>query len=255
MPPIVTESTVRAVLVVLAVLAYYGLFVQRVGDPLARLVFARVLDRLPTASSYAADELDSIVRMTMAGVMQLGFCAAMIVLAGIEPRQLVPGRVDPVLALYGVLLGIGEAALGSYLGYVGMRTAMSVAPARVPREIGAWLTMSKGGWVRLYMKTAAAAPAWLAISAAVLYVAVEEVVFRGVLITTLHDAGAAVALGVSVGLFVAVQVFNMPSWHGAMFPVLGALVIGLVHGAVYLAVPDLLPLIVAHLVAFGLAIL
>jgi membrane protease YdiL (CAAX protease family) len=255
LPPIETESTIRAVLVVLAVLAYYGLVVQRVGDSWVRLVFPRVMDRLPTASSYSADELESIVRMSMAGVMQLAFCAAIILLGGIELQQLFSGRVDPVLVVYGVLLGIGEAALGSYLGYVGMQTAMKVAPARVPGQVSAWLTMSKGGWVRLYMKTAAAAPAWLAILTAVLYISVEEVVFRGVLITSLDGAGAAVALGVSTGLFVVVQVFNMPSWHGAMFPVLGALVIGLVHGAVYLAVPDLLPLIVAHLVAFGLAIL
>jgi len=35
-----------------------------------------------------------------------------------------------------------------------------------------------------------------------------------------------------------------------MFPVIGALVIGIVHGALFLAEPDIVPLIVAHLVFF-----
>ena len=56
-------------------------------------------------------------------------------------------------------------------------------------------------------------------------------------------------------LFIAVQVFNMPSWHSAMFAVLGALVIGLVHGGLYLAVPNLLPLIIAHMVTFAVSVL
>lgn len=86
-----------------------------------------------------------------------------------------------------------------------------------------------------------------------LYVAVEEVVFRGVVIAAVGDAGMGVALAASVTLFVGIQVFNMPSWRAAMFPVLGALVVGVVHGALYLAVPDITPLIVAHFVLFMVA--
>lgn len=72
-------------------------------------------------------------------------------------------------------------------------------------------------------------------------------------IAAVGDAGMGVALAASVTLFVGIQVFNMPSWRAAMFPVLGALVVGVVHGALYLAVPDITPLIVAHFVLFMVA--
>lgn len=254
MLPTDVTATAQVLVVVAAVLVYYGLVVQRVGDYPARALLRVVTDRFDAARNYSADQLDSMVRLSLAGVMQLIFCCVLILIGGLAPGDLVAGHVRPVLLLYGIMLGIGEAALGSFLGYVGMRTAMQVAPARVPADVSAWMTMAKGGWLRYYLKTAEAASIWFALGVASLYVVVEEIVFRGVLINVLDDAGAVVALGVSAALFVAVQAFNMPSWQTAMFPMLGALVMGLVHGSLYLAVPALLPLMIAHLVAFLAAV-
>jgi membrane protease YdiL (CAAX protease family) len=246
---------IQVVAVIAAVLVYYGLVVQRVGDYPARVLLRVVMDRFQASKNYSADELDSVIRLSLAGVMQLLFCVVLLIMSDIEPRQLIPSHIDPVLIVYGIVLGVGEAALGSFLGYVGIRTAMQFVPARVPPDVSTWMLMAKGGWIRFYLKTAAVAPLWLALAIGSLYVAFEEIVFRGVLINALLDAGALVALGVSAVLFVAVQAFNMPSWQTAMFPMFGALVMGLVHGSLYLAVPDLVPLMIAHIVAFTVAVI
>ncbi|MBV9786968.1 MAG: CPBP family intramembrane metalloprotease [Chloroflexi bacterium] len=250
-----TEFVVRLVGIVIAVLVYYGLVVKHVGDWLAHLLLERVNDHLALARRYSVDELDSMIRLVLAGMMQLMFCVALIAISGMSAGTLLRDSFQPILLVYGVLLGVGEAALGSFLGHIGMRTAMLVAPNHVPSQIGEWLVASKGGWMRLYLRTAEAAPAPLVLLSTVLYVSVEEIVFRGVLLSFSAGVGAVVACTLSVALFVLVQIFHMPSWQSAMFPVLGALLVGLVHAPLYLVVPNLLPLIVAHAVLFLMAIL
>jgi hypothetical protein len=72
-----------------------------------------------------------------------------------------------------------------------------------------------------------------------------------VVVDLLRPAGPGWAVGVSVALFVAVQAFSMPGWRAAMFPMVGAAVLGVVHGVIYWRVPALLPLMVGHLAYFG----
>jgi hypothetical protein len=241
--------------VVILVLAYYGLVVQRIGDYPARFLLPIAIDRFHAAQRYSADELDSMLRLFIAGVMQLIFCCILIMVAGIDPMNLIPHNFEPVLVVYGMLLGIAESAVGSFLAYLGIQIAVKIDPKSVPCDESAWLTISRGGWIRFFIKTSEAAPIWLALLLATLYVSVEEIVFRGVLIDFLKQGGVMVALGGSVALFVVVQVFNMPSRYSAMFPVLGAVVIGIVHGSMYLAVPNLLPLIIAHMIFFVWSVL
>lgn len=70
-----------------------------------------------------------------------------------------------------------------------------------------------------------------------------------------RPSGFAIAFTASLVLFVAMQVFFMASWRAAMFPVVGALVMGVVHGLLAWRVPHLLPLVVAHIVFFLFAVL
>jgi membrane protease YdiL (CAAX protease family) len=92
------------------------------------------------------------------------------------------------------------------------------------------------------------APQWFALFIIGLYVAGEEIVFRGVLVNMLRPAGALLAVAVPTAVFAGVQMFHMPTARAAIFPVAGALVVGTVHGIIYLLVPALLPLMLAHAV-------
>ncbi len=113
--------------------------------------------------------------------------------------------------------------------------------------------MSSGGWMRAFLTTVRVAPPLVAGALVVLYIAVEETVYRGVVIGALRPAGGAVALLASVTLFMLAQSFNMPSWRNALPPLTAALVVGLTHGLLFLQVGDITPLIVAHVVLFAVA--
>jgi Type II CAAX prenyl endopeptidase Rce1-like len=242
------DNVLHFVIVVAAVLSYYYGAVPIVGGYSSRRLLEVVTRRFGFAALYSTDEIDKAIRLSVAATLQVVFCVMLLYLSGVRLDALLPTAVRPVRIVYGILLGIGEAAMGSLLGELAMRTAMKVAPGSVPSLARDWLAMLKGGWMSLFIKTAESAPLGLVVSLALLYVAGEEIVFRGVLLNCFLPLGRGVAFLTSLVLFVTVQVFYMPSWEGALFPVVGALLIGTVHGLLYLAVPDLLPLIVAHLV-------
>jgi hypothetical protein len=175
------------------------------------------------------------------------------VVLDVRLNELQPAELQPELIVLGIALGIGEAALATFIGYVGIQVGLRVAPGHTPASVDEWLALARSGWMRLFFQAAEITPA-LALCLSLLYIAVEETVFRGVIITALRDSIPVLALTVSVLLFALTQTFRMPSWHSAMFPVLGAVVVGVIHGLLFLAVPSILPLIVAHFVFFVVAV-
>jgi hypothetical protein len=218
--------------------------------------FSRLItDRLYLTMRHSFSEVEHMVGLALVGTSQLGFCLLLIWIGQLDLAHLGLTKVHATLIFYGILLGIGEMALSSLLGYVGMRIAMVFVPEKVPAELKDWLATARGGWMREYFRTAEIMPLPLAFLPIMLYVAVEETIFRGVLISVSLPGGTAWALGASTCLFALVQIFNMPSWSGAMFPVTGALIIGLLHGSLFLAVPEIVPLIVAHFAFFVAALL
>ncbi len=60
---------------------------------------------------------------------------------------------------------------------------------------------------------------------------------------------------VSIFLFIYMQTLHMPSKTSAMFPVIGATVMGITHGLIYLESPSIVPLILSHLTFFIFTIL
>lgn len=238
-----------------AIAAYYWLVIATVGEYTAQRLLGFVLNRSGGARTHSVDEVDSTLRLGIAVVFQASFCACLVAATRTDIVDAVFGDLSPILIVYGVILGVSEAALGSYLGHVCMRIAMKVAPARVPATTREWLAIAKGGWMRLYMNTARVAPIAVVIALTFFYVSVEEIVFRAVVIEYFDAWGAVVAIAVSTFMFMLVQVFHMPSWHAAMFPVVAASAIGVVHGALYFAVPTLAPLVVAHFVLFVVAVM
>lgn len=232
------------------VLGYYGRVVRVVGEPVARRVLGALVDASPAARRRSLADLDGVVRLLLAGAMQAGFVLLLVAALPVRLADLAPARQDGWLLLLGVPLGIAEAGLSTYAAYLGSRIAERLHPGRTPTTVEGWLAVARGGWVRYYLRTAAAFPTWLLVAATLLYVGGEEVVFRGVLLTTADHLPAAAAVAGSTALFAAAQVFYTPGWRTALFPVLGATVVGVVHGCLYLAVPALAPLIVAHATMF-----
>lgn len=241
------EFTVRLSLLVVGVAVYYGWAIKALGRatrPLGR----RLLSRLTIVSRFTADELESLVSLAVAAVGQALFVVLAVVITDVSLAALTPDEFDPTLLLLGAMLGVGEAALASFLGFVGLRAAQARAGRR--QDSRDWLATGRGGWIRLFLRTAEIAPVPLLLAVSAFYVTVEEILFRGVMITFLSTRGAGLAVTVSTIAFVMVQLFHMPSWRAAMFPALGGLVVGVVHGVLFVTTGDLAPLIVAHFMMF-----
>lgn len=237
----------RLGLLIAAAVAYYAWGISAVGR-ITRSAGRRRLARAAWASRYTADEAESIVGLLAAAVGQTTFFVVALLLTGLSFDAVAGGGIEPRLLGLGAVLGVGEAALASFVGYL----ALPATKGRADDVGGAqqWLATGRGGWMRLYLRTAEVAPWPLLVVLTTVYVTVEEAVFRGLLVSMLSSYGLGLAVVGSAALFVAVQMLHMPSWRAGLFPAAGGLVVGIIHGVLFVTIGDLAPLIVAHLTMF-----
>jgi hypothetical protein len=233
----------RVVLLSALIPLYYGVVVRAAGEPLNRGVLRLLLATRRVATRFSVADLDGASRLLLGGVLQLLFVAVLAVVTGAA----LPVATDPVLPVLGLVLGVAEAGAAGFAGFVVLRL---VAPAGPAGSVPGLMAAARGGWIRFYLRTAVVAPRWWLVFATAVYVTGEELVFRGVVVGVCRDVYAPLAVTLSAGLFVLAQVFYTPGWRTAVFPMAGAAVVGVVHALLYLQVPDLLPLIVAHTVMF-----
>ncbi|MFJ2772193.1 type II CAAX prenyl endopeptidase Rce1 family protein [Streptomyces sp. NPDC087300] len=278
------STPLRVLVLVAVVVLYYWLGKALLFRAVRHLA---AVTRIGPARWGTAQRAD-VFELAAAGASHVVVVAALLAVSGIGPGVLVGGLARPELLGLGVLLGIGELAIGSLIcralievGLAG-RTRRREPPTRTnppvggrssgtasrtatavrarPREdhgllLRSWLGRSRGGWIRHHLTALKVLPLWAALGLTGVQVASEELVFRGIALTWLRDAGPAVALTTSVVLFVVMQAFFMSTWQGAMFPLVGGVVMGVVHGLVFWAVPDVAPLVVAHVVFFVFAVI
>jgi len=199
--------------------------------------------------------------MTAAGVVQLIlialshvlFCVLLVFLFQIKHLGLI--TVSPSLLVLGFLVGVGCMGLSTLLCQAGMIVGEKIFPQHVPANAKSWLTIARGGWMRHHLHNMEILPLALAFLIVILQIGSEEVVFRGVMLNFFISNGTVTAILISTALFMYMQIFHMSSPASAMFPVLGALVLGIINGVLYVHIPMLLPLIVAHLAFFVFAVL
>ncbi len=283
------STPLRVLTLAAVVVVYYWLGKALLFRAARRLAAATRIGPAHWGTAQRAD----VFELAVAGASHVVVVAALLAVTGIGPGMLVSGFARPELLLLGAVLGVGELAIGSLLcralievslarrsrspsaqvvgpagppGVAGpVRALDSPRPARRSRtatesedrgqSLRSWLGRSRGGWIRHHLTALKVLPLWAALGLTGIQVASEELVFRGVALTWLRDAGPVVALTTSIALFVLMQAFFMSSWQAAMFPVVGGVVMGVVHGLVFWAVPDMAPLVVAHVVFFVFAVI
>jgi membrane protease YdiL (CAAX protease family) len=244
---------VRPTAIVLLVLGFYAFFYGRVVSRWGPAVH-RSLRWLKLDSRRSVREVAAIEKLAAATAAQLVFAAGLLVGFGIAPDTIFGRDLNGAILLGAVALGFAELALTSVI----CTTIVEVAALRTRsgRDAGAadWQRRGRGGWMGYFLLTARAAPTPFAVVTIGLYVAVEEVIFRGVVIQVFAGVGALAAIGVSTACFVAAQAFGMPSRRAALFPMVGAAIVGIVHGVVFWHVRDVVPLAVAHMSFFATAL-
>ncbi|WP_157545670.1 CPBP family intramembrane glutamic endopeptidase [Microtetraspora fusca] len=234
----------------------------------------RVAHLLPFARRWDASERGSVLELAAAGASHVLVVVLLVLVTGVDLTGLVLGLNRPDLIALGVAVGVGEVALGSLLCRVliegvqamgrrrsgaenvpsGAQPAAAASAVASGERTRQWLGLSRGGWIRHHLKTMEVISLPLAITLTAVQVGSEEVVFRGLVLTWLRDAGPVLAIGISCLLFTVMQIFLMSSWRAAMFPVVGAIVMGLTHGVLFWHYPLLLPLVVAHVTFFLFAV-
>ena len=233
----------RGLVACVAVLAFYGAFYRVVVRRSGSLV-QPLLRRAGLEANHPLRDVQAVGKLGMAGVSQLGFAAVLIWALDIPIGQALSRGARPELLLLGAGLGVAEIALASLL----CTTIASIAATR--SSPGTWTVGGGGGWMGQFGATLRVAPAWVSAILIGLYVSVEEVVFRAILLDALAPWGRAAAIAVSLVLFVIVQRFSMPTWGSALFPMIGASVVGFVHAVLYWSFKAILPLVLAHLTFF-----
>ena len=205
----------------------------------------------PDLSRPAKDCLEALTLIALShGV----FCWILVYLLGsnIDLTQL--KSISPFFIFYGILLGIGEMGFSSLLCLIFICILQKLFPKRVPQEAESWNTISKGGWIRHHIHIIRAFSPVIALPIILMQIGSEEIVFRGIIQNYFLSYGNVTAALISLILFVYMQTFLMPSGLSAMFPVVGAFVMGAVHSYLHMKVPFLLPLIIAHMIFFVMSI-
>lgn len=226
-----------AVVVCAVVVVFYALVYRHVVGRFGTLA-GRVARAASLTGRHSEKDVDDALKLVGAALAQLVLAVGLWVLVGPDLEPLVSGW-SPALLVLAALLGLGA---------LGLSAVLVSAIVGVSRGSAEWLASGGGGWVRQFRAVGRVASPAAAVVTVAVYVAGEEIVFRVVLLHVLEGRGSAVAVALATALFVGVQAVGMPSLRAAFFPVVGAAVVGVVHSLLYLAVPALVPLVVAHAV-------
>jgi membrane protease YdiL (CAAX protease family) len=236
--------SVTPVLYSVTILLYY----YRIAPKANFLLVRRISSILPFREIYPLSVVEDVVRMAVATAEQLIFCSVLIVIAGYSMSDIGFGTLRGDRVILGAILGVGEMGLGSFFGFVAMSVQAGVTGVDLSSARNRSLINLSGGWMGEILRTLNVVPLPFGLLIVFLYVAGEEIVFRSVMITQLMRYGPALCVAGSTALFAVVQKFGMPTWRGALFPVIGAVVVGIVHGSLFVAISDITPLIIAHFV-------
>jgi len=141
-----TQFSVTLLIVMIIVPLYYSVVDSRItalSKPLLLVMW------MPRAYSYR--EGRSLWRLGLASSAQLVFLSCLVVLTGVGASHAFQAPLRSIHLIYGVLLGIGEMGLSSFLCHVVVKAIMTLAPSWGPNSMQEWITIARGGWMREYL--------------------------------------------------------------------------------------------------------
>src|SRR5207245_2835069 len=95
------------------VLLYYLYGTQILLPKVSRMVVRRV----PWTTKHPFFDVEHSILFTLAALSQAGFCVLLIAISDASLGQLGFNTFRPMLVLFGLVLGLGEMGLGSFLCY------------------------------------------------------------------------------------------------------------------------------------------
>lgn len=167
---------------------------------------------------------------------------------------------SPINLLYGVLLGIGMCGVSFLvillvIEFNSWLNNKSIESSENFNYVSNWLSMARSGWMRHHLQTLEVLPWPMAFLVTLGQVTCEEVIFKGVIMNYFKSYSLPFAIVYSIIMFTSMQVFFMPNSKSAIFPVIGAFIVGVVSSLVYWQTGELTPIIIGHFFLFVMAVL
>ncbi len=159
------------------------------------------------------------------------------------------------IIFYGLLLGVGIAGISA----LGCQLITTIFQSKL---FACGLLKSNGSnfsarstWLKNHhnAKEILSRPVWLLILFFQLFS--EEVIFRGTYLNYFLPFGTVLGIMVSAGLFICMKYISMPSLENAVFPMISAAAMGIMHGYLFCLIPTIYPLIISHCVFFVFVLL
>lgn len=216
---------------------------------------ARIAKQLGLTHHFPINDAAGAIELMLIAFSHVLFCLLLILILPFQwPSLNINVEEIPIYFIYGVLLGIGCMGASGLFCKIAIQLITTFKISR-KLDLKSWLTVSRGGWVKHHLQSMEIFPIYFSIIILAMQVGSEEVIFRGIMLNYFMPFGVNVAFFTAISFFVLMQAFLMHKWQSAIFPMIGALVMGFAHSILYLQVPILWPLIVAHVTFFLFAVL
>ena len=203
---------------------------------------------------YPFSQIVGVIELVFVAFCHLLFCILLLFLFKIELFASIKDT-NALDCFYGILIGIGTVGFSILACTAVIKVIETVAPNEAPKSLEGWMAIANAGWIRHHKHTIKVLPFYLALLIITLQVGSEEIIFRAILTHIFMPYGAKIALIIATLLFIYMQTLHMPSKTSAMFPVVGATIMGITHGLLYLENPSIIPLIISHVAFFIFTIL
>lgn len=233
-----------SLLMVIYFYKYMKLMIIKVSNIVAcRTLFKRYFPLLKVAG---------VIELLFITFSHLIFAAILLKMTRTSSENLGILTIRPIYLIYGILLGIGVSGVSAFLcqqaSFMLGKDALVLFPSKSKFSM-------RSGWMRHHHDAKELLPIYLWSVILFIQLSSEELVFRGAFLHLFLSHGVVIAVVFSTFLFVYMELFFMPSKHTALFPMIGALVMGLSHAYLFSQVPNIFPLIVSHFVFFIFTIL
>lgn len=203
---------------------------------------------------YPLSQVVGAVELLSVAVLHVIFCFSFALLFHVNIANVFLNTTI-IDCIYGALIGIGCVGTSILFCTIAMILIEHYAKDNAPKSLQEWLAISGAGWIRHHKHTLKIFPFAIAILIFTLQIGSEETIFRSILIQLFEPYGTQTAFIISTLLFIFMQTFHMPNMMSAMFPIIGATIMGITHGLLYLYHPSITPLIISHLTFFVFTII
>jgi hypothetical protein len=228
------------IIVIVGLTLYYCFYVRT--D--TKLV-VQVSEALVKYVSAPYQVVENTVKLGFAGFMQLCLFILLSLIIQYPLNALLELKVSVLASLgWGVLLGIGE---------FGIALALTELIAPPPLD-GASKPMVRG-WMRQYRDAFRLQPFLVGLPLTLFYILGEELIFRALFIWACRGWSDVLALVVSTSAFVIAQFPAMTRFEHGIAPAVGAIVVGISHGILFLQHGDIVTLSIAHCTMFFLGMI